>query len=340
VSTAALKLTVYFGERDRAGRRFLADALLDVCGRRGLAASVLLRGAAGFGIEHHLRTDRLLTLSEDLPLVLAAVDVPDRIRPALRELAALVGDGLVTVERARTGDPAQAAGEGTKLTLYAARGGDVPRQAVAALRRHGAAGATVLAGVDGTLHGRRRRARLFGANAQVPVMLVSVGDGPVLAQARAELERLLPGAVATVERARVCKRDGVRLAEPHRAGEAAGMWQQLSIYTGEQARHRGRPLGEQLVHRLRTGGAAGVTLLRGTWGYHGDHEPHGDRLGALRRNVPLVAVAVDAPERAARWFDVIDELTDEAGLVTSELVPAFRATGPGIARGGLEPVLG
>jgi hypothetical protein len=32
---------------------------------------------------------------------------------------------------------------------------------------------------------------------------------------------------------------------------------------------------------------------------------------------------------------VIDEVTDEAGLVTSELVPAFHAVGPGMQRGGL-----
>ena len=32
---------------------------------------------------------------------------------------------------------------------------------------------------------------------------------------------------------------------------------------------------------------------------------------------------------------VVDELTHETGLVTSEMVPAFRATGPGLERGGL-----
>jgi PII-like signaling protein len=51
--------------------------------------------------------------------------------------------------------------------------------------------------------------------------------------------------------------------------------------------------------------------------------------------VPVVTVIVDTPERIGRWFDVVDELTDETGLVTSEQVPALRASGPGIARGGL-----
>ena len=41
---------------------------------------MLLRGADGFGRKHHLRTDRLLTLSEDLPLVAVAVDTRERDR--------------------------------------------------------------------------------------------------------------------------------------------------------------------------------------------------------------------------------------------------------------------
>ena len=37
-----LKLTIYFGERDRTGGVFLSDALLDLFGRERVAASVLL----------------------------------------------------------------------------------------------------------------------------------------------------------------------------------------------------------------------------------------------------------------------------------------------------------
>ena len=49
-----------------------------------LQTSLVLRGVAGFGVKHHLRTDRLLTLSEDLPLVAVAVDTRARIEAALR----------------------------------------------------------------------------------------------------------------------------------------------------------------------------------------------------------------------------------------------------------------
>ena len=95
-----LKLTTYFAEHDKTGRRFLADALLDCYGRHQFATSVLLRGAEGFGSRQQLQTQRLLTLSEDLPMVTVAVDTRQRIEQALAEVAAVTSHGLVTLERA------------------------------------------------------------------------------------------------------------------------------------------------------------------------------------------------------------------------------------------------
>jgi PII-like signaling protein len=51
VNDDCLKLTTYFGERERVQHAFLADQLLDIYGENGIATSVLLRGAAGFGLK-------------------------------------------------------------------------------------------------------------------------------------------------------------------------------------------------------------------------------------------------------------------------------------------------
>ena len=133
-----------------------------------------MRGVAGFGVKHHLHTDRLLTLSEDLPIVSVAVDARARIEAPLDEVVALSGDGLITLERARMRRRRRrwpGADEETKLTVYLGRGeraGGRPAHVavVDALHRHGVAGATVLLGVDGTAHGERQRARFFAGNAQ------------------------------------------------------------------------------------------------------------------------------------------------------------------------------
>jgi PII-like signaling protein len=342
VSEETLKLTTYFGERDRAGRAFLADALVELYARHRLRASLVMRGVAGFGVKHHLHTDRLLTLSEDLPMVSVAVDERARIEGALGEVVALSGEGLITLERTAAGPIGGQ--DATKLTLYVGRGERVEERPahvaiVEVLRRHRVAGASVLLGVDGTVRGERQRARFLAANARVPMMIIAIGDAEPIAAALAELRTLLDDPLVTLERVRVYKRDGAAIAPPQAAAatdpSGLAVWQKMMVYCGEQSRHGDEPLAAALIRELRQAGAAGATALRGVWGYHGDHEPHGDRWLQLRRRVPVVTVIVDTPEQIARWFAIVDALTDETGLVTMEQVPAMRAVGPGVARGGL-----
>ena len=89
---------------------------------------MLLRGAEGFGLHQVLQTDRLLSLSEDLPMVVAAVDSRERIEAALPEVRAVTNHGLLTVERARllTGHVDRVTlpeelHDATKLTVYCGR---------------------------------------------------------------------------------------------------------------------------------------------------------------------------------------------------------------------------
>jgi PII-like signaling protein len=340
-----LKLTSYFGERQRTGNAFVADALLDLYGRHEIATSVLLRGTEGFGATQHRRTDRSLTLSEDLPLVAVAVDAKPRVEALLSEAVRLTRSGLVTLERARmlAADigPLPVPGdlnEPTKLTIYLGRQERVYRvPAFVAvcdlLRRRGVAGATALLGVDGTAHGQRQRAAFFGRNTQTPMMVISVGSGEQIGRVLPELGALLRRPLLTLERITICKRDGERLATPSclPGTDETGMalWHKLMIYTSEVARRNGQPIHRAIVRRLRAAGISGATTVRGVWGFHGDHAPHGDRLLQLGRSVPAVTIVVDTPERITAAFSVIDELTAEQGLVTSETVPAMRATAAG-----------
>jgi PII-like signaling protein len=352
VNDDCLKLTTYFGERHRTDDRFVADALLDLYGRREVQISVMLRGAQGFGLKHHMRTNRLLTLSEDLPLVSVAVDTRPRVEALVDDVLALKRHGLVTLERARMLSGAIAPvtlpedlDEATKLTIYVGRqeraAGAPAFIAICELLHHrGIAGATALLGVDGTAHGVRRRARFFGRNAEVPMMIIAVGEGPRIAEVLPELGALAERPLLTLERVQVCKRDGQLLVPPRPLpttdDRGLAMWQKLMVYASEQARHGRTPLHIALVERLRQSGARGATSLRGVWGFHGAHPPHGDRLLQLRRHVPVVTVTVDTPDRIAESFAIIDELTDETGLVTSEIVPAMVALSEdGNHRGGL-----
>jgi PII-like signaling protein len=207
------------------------------------------------------------------------------------------------------------------------------------LHRRGIAGATVLLGVDGTAHGQRTRARFFGRNADVPMMIIAVGSGERIGRVLPELGGLLRRPLITLERVRVCKRDGELIEFPHvlPATDEHGIavWQKLMVHTSERALHDGQPVHRALVQRLRQSGARGATALRGMWGFHGEGVPHGDRLLQLGRRVPVLTIIVDAPDRIAASFAIIDELTAEHGVVTSEMVPALTAITDDEQRGGL-----
>jgi PII-like signaling protein len=331
-----LKLTTYFGERKRAGSRLVAPALLDLYGRHEIATSILLRGVEGFGLKHHLRTDSSLTLSEDLPAVAVAVDRRERIEAIVDEAAHLAGTGLMTLERARmrTGELARCSlpedrPDATKLTVYLGRQDRVQRgPAFVAvcdlLYRRGIAGATAFLGVDGTAHGERERARFFGRNADVPMMVIAVGAGEEVEGVLPELGELLRRPLVTLERVQVCKRDGQLLAAPHPLPgtdeHGRSLWQKLMIYTSEAQLHQRRPIHREIIRRLRTGGARGATTVRGVWGFHGGHAPHGDRVLQLGRHVPAVTTVIDSPDRIAESFAIIDAVTTEHGLITSELI--------------------
>ncbi len=311
--------------------------LLDEFGAHRLQTSILLRGTEGFGAKHRLQTQRLLSLSEDLPIVAVGVDSRARIEPLVEQLRSTIPERLLTVERARMlSGPFGAVQlpedlrEATKLTIYCGRTERVDGRREASLtivdllQQHGVAGATVFLGVDGTIHGVRERARFFSRNQNVPLMIVSIGTGETVTAVLPTLGSLLDRPLITLERVRILKRDGKSLGTigdyPDTDPERAGVWQKLMIYASEQARVDGHPLYVALIRRLREAGASGATAVRGIWGYHGDHAPHGDRLLSLRRHVPVVTIAVDRPSAIRRFWPIVDDLTRDTGLVTSELV--------------------
>jgi PII-like signaling protein len=343
--TDYLKLTTYFGERLRHGDLFTSDALLDLYADNTVATSVVLRGISSFGPHHVLRTDQTLTASETSPIAVAAVDEAEKMAALADRVAEMLTRGLVTLERAHL-DGTTAPPDAAKLTIYVGRqdradGRPAYRAVCDTLHRRGFAGASVFLGVDGTARGERRRARFFSRNMGVPVMIIAIGTGQQVAEALPELETLLRDPLFTVERAQVCKRDGEVLARPPALpatdDQGRALWQKLMVYTSEAALHDGTPVHRAIVRRLFDSQAAnGATVLRGIWGFHGDHEPHGDTWIQLARRVPVTTIVVDSPDRIAASFEVIDELTGDRGLVTSELVPALVAIDGEDRRGGTE----
>ena len=94
----AQRLRIFLGESDRANGRLLYEAIVEEARRRGLAGATVLRGISGFGANSRVHTNKILRLSEDLPVVVEIVDTPEKVEAFLPYLDEVVREGLVTLE--------------------------------------------------------------------------------------------------------------------------------------------------------------------------------------------------------------------------------------------------
>ncbi|WP_243546559.1 DUF190 domain-containing protein [Pseudodesulfovibrio tunisiensis] len=94
----AERLRIYIGEDDKHGRKPLVDAIVEEARRQGLAGATAFRGLSGFGANSRIHTNKILRLSEDLPLVVEIVEHPERIEAFLPVLDTMIGEGMITRE--------------------------------------------------------------------------------------------------------------------------------------------------------------------------------------------------------------------------------------------------
>jgi PII-like signaling protein len=320
-------LTSYLSERQRVDGVPSSEALAGLYARRETATSILLRS---------------LPHAAESALTAIAVGAGADIDAVLDDTLRLGRPRMVTIEQARLlsgeiepvrlGDEP---GDATRLTLYCRqrdRAHQIPafEAACELLYRRRIAGATVLSGVDGPSrsHPRPPHASFLRRDGDLPLMVVAVGAGDRIALLLPELGAMFRHPLMTIERVRLCKRDGQFVSRPETAPGAAydraGLTRhfKLTVYTSEAARHDGHPVHRAIVKSLNAAGVNGATTVRGIWGYHGDHAPHGDHFPRPARHVPVVTTVIATAAQVAAAFDAIDPHTAERGLVTAETVLA------------------
>jgi PII-like signaling protein len=94
----ALQLTVYTGDSRKYGGGSLYRAIVELLHEEEIAGATVLHGIEGYGGDKQIHTSRILDLSDDLPVVVIAVDRPEKIQAVLPKLDEMVDKGLVTTQ--------------------------------------------------------------------------------------------------------------------------------------------------------------------------------------------------------------------------------------------------
>ncbi|HEY4816384.1 MAG TPA: DUF190 domain-containing protein [Candidatus Acidoferrum sp.] len=94
-------MRIHIGESDRWHGKALYEAIVELLRKEGFSGVTVLRGVAGYGGSSVYHTDKILRLSQDLPIILEVVETTERIEQILPRLDAMVEGGLITLEKVR-----------------------------------------------------------------------------------------------------------------------------------------------------------------------------------------------------------------------------------------------
>ena len=94
-------MRIHIGESDKWHGKLLYQAIVELLRKEGFSGVTVLRGVAGYGGSSVYHTDKILRLSQDLPIILEIVETTERIEQILPRLDAMVEGGLITLEKVR-----------------------------------------------------------------------------------------------------------------------------------------------------------------------------------------------------------------------------------------------
>jgi uncharacterized protein len=94
-------MRIHIGESDKWHGKLLYEAIVEMLRKEGFSGVTVLRGVGGYGGSSIYHTDKLLRLSQDLPVILEVIESQERVDQILPRLDEMVDGGLITLEKVR-----------------------------------------------------------------------------------------------------------------------------------------------------------------------------------------------------------------------------------------------
>lgn len=91
-----VEMKIFIGESDSYEHHPLFSEIVRRAFSLGIRGATVLRGFEGFGMHRSIHHAKLLSLSDDLPVLIIVIDTEERIDTLTREIAPIIQDGLMT----------------------------------------------------------------------------------------------------------------------------------------------------------------------------------------------------------------------------------------------------
>jgi uncharacterized protein len=93
----AKKVIIYVGQDQKYHRDSVYAAILEFLFRSKVSGAMVTRGNAGFGADHHMQTDRILALTENLPMKVEFIETAEKVAELLPKLKEMAGTGVIAM---------------------------------------------------------------------------------------------------------------------------------------------------------------------------------------------------------------------------------------------------
>ncbi len=102
----ALKVSIYLSEGSTHHGAASESSILDFLFYRGVSGATVLKGVAGFGVDHHLHTASTVELSDRLPVKIQFIETKEKVDELLGKLSELAGAGMIEIQETLIAKPA------------------------------------------------------------------------------------------------------------------------------------------------------------------------------------------------------------------------------------------
>lgn len=92
-------LRIFIGESAKYQGQPLYRWLVELMKKEKISGATVLRGILGYGAGSQIRSSHILELSQDLPIIVEAVDTQENIERIILLIEPHIGKGMITTEK-------------------------------------------------------------------------------------------------------------------------------------------------------------------------------------------------------------------------------------------------